>query len=409
MKKVGQNRRRWLFLCLFVPLGLAFVLLGCLEGPKTVKPVNLTIWLDASDGELEFYKCAVGEYQKKHALVTVDFVSTTFADLKPKLLGRPVSATKPDVVFLVHDWIGELATKKVLRPLRKPNEEQLLQGVEGLTYNGSLYGLPMSFGVVALIYNRKLVKTQPKNFVELISMGRRLAATKKIIPFLYDNKNFYYHAPFFFGFGAQLFDQKGRCTLSSAEAINSVDFALNLERDGIVPLKANHSAMVNLFCSGKVAMIMTGPWDWERIKQSGVEASVAPLPLLPKGQKTKPFVGINGFAITRSSQEPEEARKLIDFFTSLPIQRRALDRLGRMPTAVKVYEDKTIPQRAQVFYRQAKSAISMPNGPEMAQVWQQMNWALSRSFTRKELPDVILRKVSTAVEGISAKSRGHIP
>ena len=382
--------------------------LGCTE-KQALEPITLTMWLDASDGELEFYKSAAGEYGKANPRVSVEFVSTTFADLKPKLLGRPLSATAPDIVFLVHDWIGELATKKVLRPLAKPKEVQLEQSVQGLTYEDSLYALPMSFGVVSLIYNRALVKKAPQNFVELVAMARRLKSTKNVIPLLYDNKNFYYHAPFFFGFGAKLFDEKGRCSLSSPEAIESINFSLNLERDEIVPLKANHSAMVNMFCSGQVAMIITGPWDWVRIKQSGVEAAVAPLPLLPKGQKPKPFIGIHGFAITSSSQQAEQARKFIDFLTSPKIQRRALDKLGRMPTAISIYGDATIPKPAQVFFAQAQEAISMPNGPEMVQVWQQMNWAMARCFTRKETPEVILRKVSTTIDAMSAKSRGRIP
>ena len=382
--------------------------LGCSE-KKVQEPISLTLWLDATDGELEFFKCAAGEYGKSHPNVSVEFQSTSFSDLKPKLLGRPLSATKPDIVFLVHDWIGELATKKILRPLDKPREEQLEQTVQGLTYEGSLYALPMSFGVVALLYNRAFVQKPPKNFVELIALGRRLATTKEVIPLLFDNKNFYYHAPFFFGFGAKLFDEKGRCTLSSQEAIESINFSMNLERDGIVPPKANHSAMVNLFCSGQVAMIITGPWDWERIKASGIEASVALLPLLPKGQKPKPFVGIHGFAITQSSQQPEEARKFLDFLTSKEIQRRALDELGRMPAAISIYSDSSIPKPAQAFYAQARDAVSMPNGPEMVQVWQQMNWAMARCFTRQELPEATLRRVSATIDSMSAKSRGRIP
>ena len=285
----------------------------------------------------------------------------------------------------------------------------LEQSLEALTYEGELYGLPLSFNVIALVCNGALVKTPPANFVELIALGRRLNATKGIVPLLYDNRNFYYHAPFFFGYGASLFDRDGKCVVDSRESIASVEFSMGLERDGIVAPRANHSAVLNLFCSGRVAMVITGPWDLERMKSCGIDVKVAPIPRLARGELARPFLGVKAIALTSFSRHPNEARAFMQHLVSTSAQSRAMEELSLLPCAIEVYESRAVDGNSDAFLRQAKRSVAMPNGEEMAEVWQQMNWALDRCFAREEEPEFFLQQVSNLIDAHISRRKGRMP
>jgi len=422
-------------------VAVCFVVVGCDEAPPPpVQPTTLTVWLDASEAELEFFKGVAAELAGRCGDVRLELTAQPFAALKPKFLGRPAGATEPDILYLVNDWVGELAGAGMLAALEPPDHAVLPQTLEGLTYRGRLYALPKSFGVVALVYNRDLIKKPPATFDEVAALAGRhdqavrgdQAGRGEVWPLLYDNKNFFYHAPFFFGFGATLFDGEGRASVGSKAAIDSLKYVVQFETDRVVPPKANHAAAVNLFCAGKVGAILTGPWDTERIRASGVPAEVALLPDLPGGRRSRPFVGIHGFAVASGCRHPELARRAIDELTSVAVQRRALAELGRLSVATAVYEDlrkasgdggvrhaqaagqpsagrspagrsPAVERDAQVFYEQARLGFPMPNGPEMTEVWQYMQWVLTRSFAE---PGAVEDTVRQAVEAIDKRGQG---
>jgi arabinogalactan oligomer/maltooligosaccharide transport system substrate-binding protein len=80
--------------------------------------------------------------------------------------------------------------------------------VEALTYRGNLYGLPLDYKVIALIHNKKLLKTPPKTTGELVKVAQGLtnkAAGKFGLAWSYGD--FYYVASLLNGFGGGVFDK----------------------------------------------------------------------------------------------------------------------------------------------------------------------------------------------------------
>ena len=56
-----------------------------------------------------------------------------------------------------------------------PTKERFLPTtLEAMTYRGTVYGLPLNFKVITLIYNKKLVPTPPKTTGELLAMSKKL-------------------------------------------------------------------------------------------------------------------------------------------------------------------------------------------------------------------------------------------
>ena len=78
-----------------------------------------------------------------------------------------------------------------------------------MTYRGTVYGLPLNFKVITLIYNKKLVPTPPKTTAELVGDGQeahqRAAGHASAWSTAYTD--FYYHAALMNGFGGGVFDR----------------------------------------------------------------------------------------------------------------------------------------------------------------------------------------------------------
>ena len=75
--------------------------------------------------------------------------------------GRIVLDQKPVPDIGPLDWVGELATAELIRPLDDLIDPAVLEDylpttVDALRFNDQLYGMPESFETVALFYNKTL-------------------------------------------------------------------------------------------------------------------------------------------------------------------------------------------------------------------------------------------------------------
>ena len=345
--------------------------------------IELKIWLDAPDKEMEFLKKTAKLFEEENPKVKISFRLIQFNKLKPTFIGQLKSNKEPDIIFLVNDWIGELAEKKLILPLDSDYVGFIHKIIKGLKYKDRLYAMPRTFDVVAILYNKELVPRPPRNVGEMINIANKLSQ-RRLYGLMYDNKNFYYHFPWFYGFGGRIFDRQGNFLPPDSNAVKSFEFAVGLEKDKkIIPQKSNYSAMINMFSSGQAGMIITGPWALDEIEKNNIRYGVAPLPLLPDGNHPAPLMGIKGCAVTSFSRYPDIAKKAVEFFTSEKIQRLAVNELKMMPCIKSIYKEK-ISDQMKGFYEQSKYAVPMPTSPKIKYVWQEYNWALGMAFENRK-------------------------
>ena len=382
----------YFFICLLL------FLCSCENNEKS--RINISIWLDALDKEMEFVKKSAGLFEKEYPNVKINFKFIQFSNLKPSFIGQSKDSYEPDIIFFTNDWIGELAEKRLILPLNESvNYNDFLPiTIEGLKYKNKLYALPQSFEVIALVYNKKLIPKPPVDIKQMIQISQKLQK-ENIYGLMYDNKNFYYHFPWFYGYGGRIFDSKEKFIIPNEQAINSFQFAFSLENEyRIIPSKSNYSAMMNMFCSNQVGMIITGPWSLGEIEKNKISYGVASLPLLENRRHPAPFLGIKCCAISKLSRYPDTAQKIIEFFTSSKIQKMSMTQLGIMPSLKSIYSQGKIPENLQGFYEQAKYAVPMPTTPKMKYVWQEYNWALGRIFDNQEQIKQILSKAAEKIK-----------
>ena len=386
---------------------------GCTIYAPAGKPKvkTLLLWVDATRAELEYYHSRASCYEETHGDLSIKITGIPFSDMKPRLLGQGNGSELPDIVYISSDWIGELADRGIITALPKELWSSLSKStpgkaVECMTYKDQRYLVPVAFDGVSLITNRDLIAQEPLTMNDLNAAASK-EGSDRIWPLVYDNKNFYYHGPFYFACGGTLTSSdplNGNAVFDSEPLIESLLYTLSLETTSkSIPVNANHSAMMSLFCNGRAVSIISGPWDYVKARKSGVNLTVTSLPELESGKRLRSFVSVHGLVLTSSGAKDSALIDFMQFLASEESQKLAMNRIGIVPVSQAIYEDADCPDWVKAFRNEVDKGVIMPNVPSMAHVWRQMNWILSRTFSESISDSAILKKT---VEKAQAKVAG---
>ena len=142
-------------------------------GSASSEKITLKVW-ESLQGPDEFIKKAGEAYSKLHPNVTVEFVNVELGDAAGQIALDGPAGVGPDLFAAPHDKLGELVTGgHVLPTVDADNVKKSVLGAcsQALTYNGKMYGYPVSAETYALFYNKALIKENevPKTWDELAS------------------------------------------------------------------------------------------------------------------------------------------------------------------------------------------------------------------------------------------------
>jgi arabinogalactan oligomer/maltooligosaccharide transport system substrate-binding protein len=280
--------------------------------------------------------------------------------------------------------------------------------VEAMTYRGSLYGLPLNYKCITLIYNKKLVSVPPKTTAELVTLGQKL--TNKAgghFGLAWAYGDFYYVASMLNGFGGAVFGPGGKPTMNAPENVKALDLLVKWGKSGFLPAEPSSALITSLFNDGKAAMVFSGPWFLGEVNKD-VDYGLAPLPLISEaGNKPmRPWMTVEGVYVAAPSKQKEAAFDFVKYVTDVEAGRiMALE--GRQSPAIKaVYDDPKVASDVVLaaFRKQVEVALPMPNLPEMTMVWSPATTALNKinrgSATPKEAMDTAQAAVEKDVAGL---------
>ncbi len=284
--------------------------------------------------------------------------------------------------------------------------------MEAMTYRGTVYGLPLNYKVITLIYNKKLVPTPPKTSGELVKLAKKLTDKKAgRFGLAYSYGDFYYHAALMNGFGGGVFGPGVTPTLNSAQNVKSVEQVMKwAEKDGIMPAEPSSALITSLFNEGKAAMVFSGPWFLGEIAK-GVDYGLAPLPTLDEagGKPMRPWMTVEGVYVAAPSKNKDAAFEVAKFLTSDEASKVLALEGRQSPANQGVYSDAKVSADSQLkaFRDQVEVAVPMPNVPEMTMVWSPatsaMNSILKKASTPKAALDVAQKAVAKDVAGLRKK------
>jgi maltose/maltodextrin transport system substrate-binding protein len=295
----------------------------------------------------------------------------------------------PDIVIFAHDKVGEWADGGLIAPVpvaaayRSRFDSKAWEAVQ---HRGEYWGYPLCFEVVGLIYNKKLVQDPPAQLSDLIGLNTRLKADHPDVKtILWDYDSPYYSWGIFASAGAYVYAKTadGYDTkdigIASQGAIDALNQLIGLVRAGVLPKAASVAGMPKeMMAEGKLAMMISGPWDWSDLMKSGIDFGVAPIPGVDGGPG-KAFVGVSVAYINRSSPNLDIARQFLENYAITDEQLAAANRLKPIgiPALNSLYETMS---KNEDLLRQMKLCADdgevMPNILQMGRFWGAMGSAL---------------------------------
>ena len=346
---------------------------------KSNEKVVLTVW-ESLQGPDEFISQAGDAYSKSHPNVEIKFVNVELGDAAGQIALDGPAGVGPDIFAAPHDKLGELVNGGHILPT--VNADAVKQAVLGacsqaLTYDGKMYGYPISAETYALFYNKDLISESdvPKTWDDLAKWTKAFNAKNSgKRGFVMDVGNGYYTILFTTAGGNRLFGTSGTDTSSSylntANAVNGMKLFQSLKDVLNVPAADLDTGNCDAaFQGGNAAMHITGPWNIKNFKDAGLNFGVAPLPALP-GDKNpaSSFSGTRAMFVSAYSDYPAEAADFAQFLISASMQQLRFDLTGAMPSIDTPVSNPYIGG----FLKQLDYAFPMPSIPEMAKFWETM-------------------------------------
>ncbi len=303
------------------------------------------------------------QFTREHPEIQVkaQYVPTGDA-LIQKLIAAIQSHTAPDVCWVHSDFLDKLAEPGAIY-----NLGEFIRGPDGLaendladifppllqaaTWRDSLFALPFEATTLALLYNRRLFREAgldpshpPADWEELYEYATRLTMDRdgdgKI-----DQFGFYVPVfpasgdlniwmilqwtPFLWQAGGEEIDHSQTRVLFNSEAgVQALSFWKKLyEELGSSTFSLAHDMA---FASGRLAMVLDGPWNLPRYRQArGLDWAVAPLPAGPAKRAT--YLAGEHLVILKQSRHPQQAWTFIKWILRPEVQCSFSIKSGYLP------------------------------------------------------------------------------
>jgi arabinogalactan oligomer / maltooligosaccharide transport system substrate-binding protein len=342
---------------------------------------DLLIWAD--DKRAAALKPLADKFgQENGVTVKVEAISK---DIIPNFKTASQAGTGPDIVVWAHDVIGDLVRNGTIDPVQAADTSAFDPlAVQGMTFDGQLYGIPYSVENIGLFRNTDLVPDAPTSMEDLIAKGQALVKdgkAKEILSLQVGQTGDAYHIyPLFASGGGSFFgvtangdpDPKN-VTVDSAESIAAGEKIKAIGEKGDKALKTSIDGTnaIPLFFNKQAPFLISGPWAVADIKKAGLKYDISHIPMWEGGKVASPFIGVNGFYLASKGKNKALAQEFAaNYLTTKDVQVALYQAEPRRPAlTAAVDEVKATDPDIEKFQAAADGGTILPAIPEMGQVW----------------------------------------
>ncbi|WAC67375.1 maltose ABC transporter substrate-binding protein [Agrococcus sp. SL85] len=340
----------------------------------------LTIWMDQNRADA--LEGVIATFEEETG-TTVEVVVKDFGTIRDDLTTQAPSGEGPDIVVGAHDWIGKLVQNGVVAPVELGDGAADFEdvSVQAMTYEGSVYGVPVSIENIALVRNTALAPEAPATWDDLVATGQAAvesgdAEYPMLVGIDPNNADPYHLYPMQASFGGPVFglNEDGSYDAADLQLGNegNVEFASALAEwgsQGIVNLNISQDIAKEQFANGASPYTITGPWNLQTFQEAGIEYAIDPIPSAG-GQPATPFVGVQGFMLSAYSENPIVATQfLTEYVASEEAQTAIFESGQRAPALSAAFEAAQSNADVAGFGAVGAEGVPMPNIPEMDALW----------------------------------------
>jgi len=339
------------------------------EAPTAVvEPTEVTFWHAYGTGSAE--EVALTKLLEQAAVdlpnIKINVLQVPFNDIYNKYRTDVAAGAGPDMFVAPNDSLGDDARAGLVADItdllagKLDGVNQL--GIDGMTVDGKVYGVPESLKAVAFWYNTSMLATPPATTQELYDLMN--GGTPISVSF-----GCYHDFGFFGAFGGKIFDSSWKVVADQGTGVvDAMEYLKSLYQ---ISLKngwpKNDSDGLAPFQEGTTAAITNGNWAMGDYKTAlGDKLAVTSLPEGPSGPAT-PFLGVDGFYINPNSQVKEAAIEVALYLSNAGSQTIMMNEAGHVPVRTDVtITDPLIQGLVDAFN---KGATIRPQVPQLGLYW----------------------------------------
>ncbi len=331
-------------------------------------PIEVTFWHAYGTGSAEetAMTALIAQAATDLPQYKINVLQVPFNDIYNKYRTDVAAGGGPDMFIAPNDSIGDDARAGLvadITDLAKGKLDGVNQlGIDGMSLDGKLYGIPESMKAVAFWYNKSMLATPPATTDELKALMEGGTPISM-------NYGCYHMYGFYNAFGGNIFDANWKVVADQGTGVTDAFTYLNdlyqiskkngwakSDSDGLAP-----------FSEGKIAAIMNGNWAQGDYKKAlGDNLAVAALPAGPGGP-AKPMLGVDGFYINPNSANQAAAVEVALYLSNAASQTVMMNQAGHVPVRTDVtITDPLIQGLVDAFN---KGATIRPQVPELGKYW----------------------------------------
>jgi maltose-binding protein MalE len=366
---------------------------------------DLVLWV-YDEGRTQIL-CQLGQEFQAEFGVGVTVESHDLADLRNQL----ALGAGPDLAIIPHDNLGAIVVSGAAAPvdLGDKLDQYLPATVDGFTYNGELYGVPLAIENIGFFYNTDMVTEPPATWAEVQEVGQQLVNDGEADYAIGLPDLTYNSYPVYTSYGGYIFGQTDEgfnaedIGMNNAGMVEGLTWIQGMADAGLILENVDWEASHVQFETGKQAFILTGPWAINRFDAAGVPYAIGAFPAATAGGDAGyPFLGVQGLVVNANSDNLLLAQT---FATEKIANEETYQRIFEAeprPSAWKTVFDQATDANTVAFNEAGTGAIPMPNIPEMGFVWD--NWvnagtAAITGTSPQEALDTAVQNIETAIAG----------
>jgi arabinogalactan oligomer/maltooligosaccharide transport system substrate-binding protein len=343
----------------------------------SAQEVSLTLWV-YDDGRLEVLNQLGAEFEAEYGVkLSVEVVD--LSEIRNTMTLGAASGEGPDMIIIPHDNLGPLVENGAAAPIDLGDKAQdfLPNAIDGFTYDGQLYGVPLAVENIGFFRNADLVPDAPTTWDEVASVGQALFDEGKIDSAVGFPDLTYNSYPVYTSFGGYIFgrDEAGNFTtadigMNNEGMVKGLAWIKSLMDAGIVSTNIDWEASHVLFETGRSAFIMTGPWAINRFDTAGVHYAISAFPAAePGGEPGYPFLGVQGLVVNANKDNVLLAQTFaVDFLATEAHYQAIFDAEPRPSAWASIFTAAEDPN-TKGFNEAGINAVPMPSIPAMGYVW----------------------------------------
>lgn len=265
------------------------------------KPVTITVWTGQDVNPEKLLEGLAKQFHGAHPNVTVDISpgAPTTDQLLPKLTAAFTSGTYPDVSYNFGSWATQMQLSGRTLDITDKVKDTSVQWEEfppaarqTATPNGHVIGFPAVVDNLALMYNRKLFKAagipEPTNnwtWDDFRAAAKKLTdPSKNVFGTAYsvsgtEDTTWHFWPLLWQKGGSVLTSDNSKAAFDSDAGVAALTFLQQMAvTDKSVYLSQDDQKYADLFKSGLIGMIMSGPWQLSDNVSANLDYGVTYLP-----------------------------------------------------------------------------------------------------------------------------------